>query len=337
MLKPPFSRPLVSPAPSILSRLGESMSDVSTPSAATSMQYTLPATIRRGTTLARIADDPDAYYTAELRTTRLDNIKSYLWLAGVPTCGRPLHRQRLLGREIVITEDPTEHLVWHETRIFIKPLPMFLVDLECWNRKICKAKQLHEAACGFLLSYAWLVRHESDLRIAHEKGLLPDFIHWATWTEFISDFLEHIDLQSLNGLSPRYQYGELRLSRLNKIYYITRFTWIDFVRGYMTTSTWYQDFFARNFAWLLAVFAVMSVALSAMQVALVVKRGGTEFEYASYGFSIACLFLTAGTALALLLVWAVLFVYHLVSAQMNNRHVIQERRRVTDLQGGPRC
>jgi hypothetical protein len=237
-----------------------------------------------------------------------------------------------LGREIIITEDPNEHLVWHETRIFIKPLPIFLVDLDCWTRKICKTKQLYEAACGFLLSYAWLVGHESDLRIAREKGLLPDFIHWATWTEFMSEFLEHIDLQSLCGVSPRYQYGELRLSRLNKIYCVTRFTWRDFVRGYMTTSTWYQDFFARNFAWLLAVFAVMSVALSAMQVVLVTAKAGRAFENASYGFAIASLFLAAGTASAVLLIWAVLFVYHLVSAHMNNRRVMKGRK-----SRDPRC
>jgi hypothetical protein len=65
----------------------------------------------------------------------------------------------------------------------------------------------------------------------------------------IDDFLEHIDLQFLNGVSPRYQNGELRLSRLNKIYRVTRrCRWQDFILGYMTASRWYQDFFARNFA-----------------------------------------------------------------------------------------
>ncbi|TVY34370.1 hypothetical protein LSUB1_G006616, partial [Lachnellula subtilissima] len=277
--------------------------------------------------------DPDGYYTTELRTARLDEIKSYLWLAGPPNCGRPLHRQQLLGRDIIITEDPNEHL----TRIFIKPLPIFLFNLDCWTRKICKTKQLHEAACGFLLSYAWLVRHESDLRIAREMGLLPDFIHWATWTEFISETLEHIDLQSLSDVSPRYQYGELRLSRLNKIYYITRYTWKGFVRGYITTPTWSQDFFARNFAWLLAVFAVMSVVLSAMQVVLAVARGSRAFGNASYGFAIVSLFLAAGTALVVLLLWAILFVYHLFSAHMNNRNVMTERKSFANSEGNSKC
>jgi hypothetical protein len=330
MLKPPFSRPIVHQPLSTPPRLNEPASDASAISPTISIHYTLPAAIRHGNTLARIKDDTDGYYTTELRTARLDGIKSYLWLAGLPSCGRPLHRQRLLGRDIIITEDPNEHLVWHKTRIFIKPLPIFLVDLDCWAQKICKTKQLHEAACGFLLSYAWLVRHESDLRIAREKGLLPDFFDWATWTEFISEFLEHIDLQSLSGVSPRYQYGELRLSRLNKIYRITRFNWRDIVRGYMTVSTWYQDFFPRNFAWLLAVFAVISVALSAMQVVLTVAGDSRAIENVSYGFSIASLFLAAGTALAVLLVWAILLVYHLASAHINNRHVMKERKSFAD-------
>jgi hypothetical protein len=82
----------------------------------------MPATIRRGTGLARTRDnDPGAHYTAELRTERLDEIKEYLWLAGLPSCARALHRQRLLDREILITEDPNEQLVWHKTRIFVKP------------------------------------------------------------------------------------------------------------------------------------------------------------------------------------------------------------------------
>ena len=335
MLEPPFSQTITAPPSSRPLQFSAAASDGIAFSPAHSIRYTLPATIRYRFTLQRTQDDPDIYYATELRTSRLDEIRSYLWLAGVPNCARPLHRQKLLGREIVITEDPNEHLIWHQTRIFIKPLPTFLLDFDCWKQKICKSMQLHEAACGLLLSYAWLVRHESDLRIAHEIGLLPDFIEFTTWTEFINEFLENIDLQSLNGVSPRYQYGELRLSRLNKIYRITRFTWRDSVRGYMTTSTWCQDFVSRNFAWLLAVFAFMSVALSAMQVVLSGPRDDKAFENASYGFSISVLFLVVGTALVVFTIWAILFLYHLVSAQMNNRRVIQERQNFIDCRKEP--
>lgn len=81
----------------------------------------------------------------------------------------------------------------------------------------------------------------------------------------------------------------------------------------------------------------MSIARSAMQVVLATAKSGRAFENASYGFAIASLFLAAGTALVVLLIWAVLFVYHLVSAQMNNRHVMKERKSATDSQRDPRC
>lgn len=322
MLEPPFSRAL-GPAPLEPAHLRTSSPSSTSPKV--SIHHTVPATTRSGNTISRVIDDLDAYYASELRTGRLDDINEYLWLAGLPKCGRPLHRQQLLGREIIITEDPNEHFVWHETRIYIKPVPGFLLEFESWTERICKDTQLFQAACGFLLSYTWLIQHESDLRLAHEKGLVPASMSWASWTDLMSDFTEHIDLQSLSGISPRYQYGELRLSRLDKIYRLTRFSWTNLIRGYMTTSTWYQEFFTRNFAWLIAVFAFMSVVLSAMQVTLATVRGGKAFEDTSYGFSIASLVVVAGIVLTALLLWAVLFGYNLASAWMNNRRVMRER------------
>jgi hypothetical protein len=118
----------------------------------------------------------------------------------------------------------------------------------------------------------------------------------------------------------------------NKIYRITRFIWGDFIWGYMTASTWYQDFFTRNFAWLLAV-ARGPVALSAMQVVLPVARSGRAFEDVSYSFSVSSLLLVAGFVLVVLVVRVVLFAYHLVSTQMNNRKVMSERRSFADIKG----
>ncbi|CZT41163.1 uncharacterized protein RSE6_00874 [Rhynchosporium secalis] len=318
----PFSRPTALPSATSSTRLAGAVSS----SPQVLFHHTIPASVRSGNNLTRTADDPDAYYTAELGTALLDEIKSYLWLAGLPSSGRPLHRQQLLGRTITITEDPNEHFVWHETRIFIKPLPIFLFDLDCWSQKICKNRRLHEAACGFLLSYAWLVSYESDLRIAHEIGLLPEFVHWDMWTEFKSDLLKFVDLHSLSGVSPRYQYGELRLSRLNKIYSTTRFTWKTLIRGYMTTSTWYQDFFTRNFTWLLAVFAIVSVILSGMQVILSSTRSTETLSIVSYGFTILSLFLSAGIISGLLLLELVFFIYHVGSSHKYHRNFIRERK-----------
>jgi hypothetical protein len=97
---------------------------------------------------------PCAYLTLDLRTPGLNHIHIYLWLAGLPNAARPLHRQRLLERSILITEDPDEHLVWLEAPIFIKPLPDYLLDYEYWRDNLCTDEELCKSACGLLLSYA---------------------------------------------------------------------------------------------------------------------------------------------------------------------------------------
>lgn len=328
MLDPPFSRqPDMSLPPFAAAVFQDELLETFAPPS-------LPTVIRNGNTITRTIDEPDRAYMKEITTERLDSLVSHLWLAGLPNCARPLHRQQLLGREIVITEDPNEHLIWHEKRIFIKPLPLFLVDIKCWTEVVCKNVELHKAACGLLLSYAWIIRHPSDLRIAHEKGLLPASMDWKVWTDLVNDFLSHIDLQSLSAVSPRYQYGELRLSRLNKICYIWRFTWRHICWGYIPIPTWYSEFFTRNFTWLLAVFAVVSVALSAMQVGLSTTYSGGSFNKASYGFTVASLFAILVAAVALFMVWISLFVYHLLSTRINNERVMRTRRNAAANQRG---
>jgi hypothetical protein len=203
----------------------------------------------------------------ELKTPRLNKVHHHLWLAGRPTAARPLQRQKLLGRSILVTESPDEHLVWFEDCIFIKPLPGFLLDWDSWNNHLCPDRELYEAACGLLLSYAWLVRHKSDLNAAKEAGLLAKEIEWLDWVEFIDAFLTKIDCETLRGVNKRYEYGELRLSRLNAIYRLLppTYSFRNFTRGFQSRSTWYQAFFNRHFKWMLAVFAVISVILSALQ------------------------------------------------------------------------
>jgi len=58
------------------------------------------------------------------------------------------------------------------------------------------------------------------------------------------------------------------------------------VRSYMAESTWYKEFFARHFGWLFAVFALLEVCLSAMQVLASLGTEGTYLESTIYGFGI---------------------------------------------------
>jgi hypothetical protein len=49
---------------------------------------------------------------------------------------RPLHQQRLLNRELVITERLDQHLVWGGGRMLVKPLPRFLLEPRFWAERL---------------------------------------------------------------------------------------------------------------------------------------------------------------------------------------------------------
>ncbi|KAF6806868.1 hypothetical protein CPLU01_15856, partial [Colletotrichum plurivorum] len=93
---------------------------------------------------------------------RLAAIHNWLWIVGRPMPPRPLHQQRLLNREITITEKMDLHLVWTTDRIFIKPLPRFLLEPRFWagflrchavpvcNGDLCSCGGRRKRALGFL-------------------------------------------------------------------------------------------------------------------------------------------------------------------------------------------
>jgi hypothetical protein len=208
---------------------------------------------------------------------------AWLWIAGRPTPPRPLHYQLLLRREIFVTERMDMHLVWTTGRIFLKPLPRFLLEPRFWSRflscrpgcscdeadldvggdiQYCQCQRLWRSALGFLLSYAALISHESDFWIARELHLLPPEVKWSTWRTFIQQLdPEHI----YPKIDKRFIYGELRLSRLSKIYHLTQ---PPFLRGYFQHWNQYKTFLEDNFAWLASATVYIAIVLTAMQVGL---------------------------------------------------------------------
>lgn len=46
----------------------------------------------------------------------------------MPMPPRPLHHQLLLSREISVTEQMDMYLVWMTGRMFLKPIPRFLLE-----------------------------------------------------------------------------------------------------------------------------------------------------------------------------------------------------------------
>ncbi|KAK7425601.1 hypothetical protein QQZ08_007924 [Neonectria magnoliae] len=291
-----------------------------------------PRALRGGDLLLRPNEDLETYLKMDLIPEKLDTIHRHLHYAGAPRLARPLHRQRLMGREIIITEDVSEHLVWHQSKIFIKPLRAYLLDYDFWLRHLCSS-ELHKSACGFLLSYIWLVSWESDLTVAHDTHLFPKDLDWDTWTTFVASFMDRVDTKHLYQVAARYEYGELRLSRLDRIYRYTPtvFSMQNMFRGFLAPSTWYQDVFRRNFRWFLAVFAILSVALSAMQVALSTEPLNEDhsFQQASYGFAVFSLVAIAGFLVAIFLTWIVLALFFYSSAKWYHRRVHLERTKRT--------
>ncbi len=204
-----------------------------------------------------------------------EGLSPYLWVMSMqsPANVSPLHRQRVKQREVVVTEDPKLHLVWFHNRIFIKPLPEYLCDLDFLNNlpptetkdQQQRQERIRKAAKGYLRTWVFLVRHKSDFRIAQEPPLqlLPPDMTWEKFCHFAASLHEIHN----HDVSERYHYGEIRLSRLNfycKIFLRKRF--------YQRMYPQYGDYFGRFFPPLLFILGTLSVFLSALQVVMAVKQ-----------------------------------------------------------------
>ncbi|KAK1656685.1 hypothetical protein BDP55DRAFT_688225 [Colletotrichum godetiae] len=235
---------------------------------------------------------------------------------------RSLHYQRLLNREVIITEKLDMHLVWTNGRIFIKPLPRYLLEQRFWEKYLCSHEVpltsiVYERALGFLFSYAALMMHESDFHIAKEMHLIPEEVQWPAWRVAIGQLLDGPSIYS--RIDPRFHYGELRLSRLNKIY----FFWRKPLGGYTSRWNQYGSFFHDNFALLASSTVYIAVVLTAMQVGLATEalQGNEAFQSASYGFTV---FSIVGPLAAAVLV-VVVFCYLFIGNWVATRHYSRER------------
>ncbi|KAK3325842.1 hypothetical protein B0H66DRAFT_140831 [Apodospora peruviana] len=239
----------------------------------------------------------------ELCTKRMDDVIKYLWMVGRPMPPRPLHYQRLLSRDVFITERMDMHLVWTEGRIFIKPVPRLLLEPRFWTDVLtcggsqggcstcgsspvteeeCGKRKIWRSSLGFLLSYCALIAYESDFEIAKSQNLLPAEVTWPAWRIFVSQILA--DNNIYKKVSLRFCYGELRLSRLNKIYTVFRGN----PRGYMYRWNRYGGFIRDNFTWLAGVVGYIAIILAALQVGLSTSTLAEDdaFQAFSRGFTI---------------------------------------------------
>lgn len=261
-----------------------------------------------------------SFLQKELGVERLNAIQSWMWMVGRPMPPRPLYYQKAIGRRIVVHEQMDLHLVWDEQRIFLKPIPPYLLEQSFWedtlscqegasatrrehskewkevvpctNGHDCDRCELRKLATGFVLSYASLIAYQNDLSIAKNSNLVPPEMTWPQWRFIVrallcstSSHARPMFPSKAHVVNPRYHYGELRLNRLNMIY---RLTFRDPIRGYLYSHTTYYQFWTANMQRLAAAFAYTVVVLTAMQVGLQTERLGTNkhFQRASYGFTV---------------------------------------------------
>lgn len=158
-------------------------------------------------------------------------------------------------------------------RIFLKPIPPFLLSWPFWQYLFVQAPtslspslncDLHKAALGYLRTYSYLIRYPSDFRLAKEHHLIPE----DTTSEECCAFFANFQKIPNHMVAPHYAFGELRLGRIN--------FWAKVLPQslYVPESSdtlWTQCLpitFLRSHDFVVAFF---SIVLSAMQVDLTVN------------------------------------------------------------------
>ncbi|KAJ5745114.1 hypothetical protein N7520_010296 [Penicillium odoratum] len=232
-----------------------------------------------------------AFIRQEVWSEDLESISGKLWWMSKLDSSNisPLHRQRVKGRQIIVSEDPRLHLVWIDDRIFLKPLPKYITSYAFWNTFMSDpseygaAAKLRKAALGYLRTYFYLIQHESDLQIAQDPtlGLVHKEVTWPRWCQFTARFNDITE----NEVSGRYHYGEIRLTRLN--YYAPVLLRKSY---YQREKYQYRAYFARIQGPLISAFAFFSIALNCMQVSLAAST--SDERYSSALLFAACYWLS---------------------------------------------
>ncbi|KAL7815652.1 hypothetical protein V8C26DRAFT_402300 [Trichoderma gracile] len=262
-----------------------------------------------------------AVVSDELNTPVLDEIQDYLHLIAPRQHTRidPLHKYQIKKMRVVITEDPGLHLVWYYDTIFIKPIVPLFLSFAMWTEFLLPPSPLDatsdqdesritlppsirqystaslsyqcRSALGFVRTYAFLVQHRSDFDIAQSLGLIPQDIDYSSFRAFIKPF----QYLPVGSVSPRYEFGQMRLTRLNWAVRLLQPRSVA-TGGWFANRLYYLELYTQSAdysrSWLpplLFAFAVLSLMLSAMQVMLAglgLSTGETIVRF-GWGFSIA--------------------------------------------------
>lgn len=257
----------------------------------------LPAAHRSGHDLKSLKTPGDfrSFLQDDLNVERINVIARHLWLVGKRYPPRALNIQLVLERKIIPTTEATLHLVWTSQKIFIEPLPSYLLSHAFYSAHISPqcTTFLCPPALGLLHTYVALLPTALDFELAQSEHLIPKSYDWETWKSLASRFLDdYPDDTVYRHVPERYKYGELRLSRLDKIY---RWLCADFLHGYstLTGSTRYVDYFAKNWATFAAITVYFAVTMSAMSLGRNTKplKENEMFDRVCYGFAVFAMLL----------------------------------------------
>jgi hypothetical protein len=236
----------------------------------------------------------DPYNTEEqyLQTPlfqQFDKIREYLHWAGFRGYYRSLSNLRTnKGRQFERVDEHGLHLVWKNETQYIKPLP------SCFNPAAPDAtpdfRKLKPCLRGLFHSYMKLIWSEFDFDLAIEECLLPESFKghggWDLWQGYRAAYQTYVALETdaePSKIHHRYEFGPLRLPRLNAIMWLTR---PDGRSHFHQIEDPLFSFWRNYGAYIALIFVYLSLALSAMQVALIADLKPdwlvSSFRYASW-------------------------------------------------------
>ena len=217
------------------------------------------------------------FIVEELHTPLLDELFDKLWLVARRSGSSidALHVQKMRQRSILPSEDPKLHLIRGRDRIYVEPIPAALLNYDFWAIFLSSPESDDRAvALGFVRSYTRLIRHRVDFAIAPETGLVPANVDWTEWQVFSARFRNIPSCE----VAKRYQYGQIRLGRLDWL--------IRLCRPRAARTSWFYEvpywstapYVERATVPLLFVFASLSLVLSSMQVIASITTGESSLS-----------------------------------------------------------
>ncbi|RFU77550.1 hypothetical protein TARUN_4676 [Trichoderma arundinaceum] len=257
----------------------------------------LPATFRNGKAWVGCPDVRVRQFLAEDHNIdRLKELLPFFFMLGNVEAPRPLNYQEAVGLDIVITERMDTHLLCDKDKIFIKPLPRYLLEPEFWDKffgcpqncyyagefemlnkakllrsgrrftakEPCEHTKVWKRAKGFVYSYTALIAHESDFEIARAKRLVPDDLEFHHWKDFVSRMLDNGKIY--RQIDERFAYGELNLSRINKLFMFQHP--VEYLFQTNNSTGLFQDHISR----LSSVSIYVVVVLASIRVAAVIAK-----------------------------------------------------------------